>query len=62
MTKVKVRFYGQTHPINGEPTQWDYVKTFNNPEEAAEAITDYTCSHDDSDSDIAHFETYYDIL
>lgn len=62
MTKVKVRFYGQSHPINGRPSDWDYVKDFDTHEEAAEAITDYMCSYDDPDSSIAHHETYYEIL
>jgi hypothetical protein len=53
---MKIRFFGFSNPINGKPSEWDYVKTFASDEEAGEAVVDYVCAHDDPDSGPAHFE------
>lgn len=45
---MKVRFYGQSSPINGEPTTWDYEKEFPSDDEAGEAITEYLIQNDDN--------------
>jgi len=44
---IRVRFYGQSSPINGDPQEWDYTKEYPSDVEAGEAITDYLTEHDD---------------
>lgn len=52
-----IRFWGWSHPINGEPSSWDIVENFDDEEAAAEAIQNYIADHDNPDG-----AAYYSVL
>ncbi len=53
---MKVRFFGFSSPINGDPVEWDYVESFETEEEAAEAVESYICQYDSPESSLAFYE------
>jgi len=50
---VTIRFFGQSSPINGPSSVWNYSRVFFSEEEAQETVQDYLCEHDEG---IARYE------